>query len=60
MSYGSIASCYFKTKNGREYTIVKTEYGNGKDVMNAIDTLINQEGKRKKMRRAKTLKLIKS
>lgn len=56
----SISSCYFTTSKGRKYTIVKTEYGKDKKVLSAIDTIKNQEGKKKRMTRSQTLKLIRS
>lgn len=56
----SIQRCYFTTSKGRSYTIVKTEYGKGENHMFAMDTVVNQEGKRKTMSRAETLKLIRS
>ena len=56
----SLKSCYFTTSKGRSYTIVKTEKGKTDKCIDSIDTIVNQEGKRKKMNRSETLKLIKS
>lgn len=56
----SISSCHFTTSKGRSYTIVMTEYGAKENHMFAIDTVVNQEGRRKTMSRSETLKLIRS
>jgi len=56
----AINSCYFTTSKGRSYVIVMTERGPTNEVLSAIDTVINPEGKRKKMKRSETLKLIRS
>lgn len=60
MTDGSIKSCYFTTSRGRNYTITGTESGKGPTVWDAIDTVVNQEGVRKKMKRRKTIELINS
>ena len=56
----SLKSCHFTTSKARSYTIVKTVYGKDKEVLSAIDTVVNQDGIRKEMKRSETLKLIKS
>lgn len=48
----SLKSCYFTTSKGHSYIIVKTDYGTGKEVENAIDTIVNSQGKRKKNEKA--------
>lgn len=56
----SISSRFFTTSKGRKYEIIATEYGKDKNVLSAIDTVKNQEGKKKRMTRSQTLKLIRS
>lgn len=56
----SISSRFFTTSKGRTYEIIATEYGKDKNVLSAIDTVKNQEGKKKRMTRSQTLKLIRS
>jgi len=58
MSY--IKSLSFTTSLGRKYRIVRTDYGESKSVYSAIDTVENQEGKKKQMLRRETLKLFRS
>lgn len=58
MSY--LKSRFFKTSNGNEYEVIRTEYGNSKEVLSAVDTIRNSKGITKKMTRKKTLEFIKS
>lgn len=57
MSY--IKSRFF-TKKGRKYEVIATAYGYSKDVLDAIDTIRNDKGQTKKMKRSETLKFIKN
>lgn len=48
MSY--IKDRFFTTKNGNTYEVVATETGNSNDALDAIDTIKNAKGVKKKAR----------
>lgn len=58
MSY--LPSRKFTTSTGRTYEVVRTEGNENESALKAIDTVVNQEGEKKRMNRTKTIKLYKS
>lgn len=55
-----LPSRIFKTSTGRTYEVVRTEGYENESALDAIDTVVNQEGIKKRMKRTKTLELCRS